>query len=60
MDKQFLYVFNDTDRDVLLGLGFEILKEDNSPYIFKNKETTDFSSVQFANVKCITKDEMFF
>ncbi len=60
MKKQFLYVFNDTDRDKLLALGFEILKEDNAPYIFKSKDNVDFSSIQFADMQCVAQDTMLF
>lgn len=45
MGYEFLYVFNEQDRDKLIQSGFVLMKSDeaNSVYIFKTKDEVTFS-----------------
>lgn len=46
---RFVYVVNALDRDILLGLGYRLVKEDpgSNLWIFKNKDTAEFSSEDY-------------
>lgn len=55
--EKFIYVFNEQDKEALVNHGFQILKDDMSPYIFKNDSKITSS---FSDMKIIFKDEMLF
>lgn len=44
--SNFIYVFNDSERDKLLALKYKIVKcdEENHVYVFLNKERLDFTN----------------
>lgn len=56
--EKFIYVFNIEDKEVLLGLGYNLLKEDMDKdiYIFLNKETLTFdkTTVRYALSNMLT------
>lgn len=45
MDKKFVYVFDEKNKDILLAQGFIPMKfdEQNNIYAFHNKKTKNFS-----------------
>lgn len=53
--NNFIYVFNDDDKELLNKQGFKILKDDMPPYIFKNDNKINFSDIKF-----VFRDEMLF
>lgn len=57
--KKFIYVFSEKDRDELINAGYTLLKGDdnNSTYIFLNKECMNFS---FGNMRNVQIDTLSF
>lgn len=55
--EKFIYVFNENDKNELIKQGFAILKDDISPYIFKNDKNIIGN---FSDMKIIKGDVMQF
>lgn len=58
-NMRFIYVFSEPDKQLLVGLGYRLLKEDNnnSMYIFENNNTLCFSKDE---VKFVYSDVLSF
>jgi hypothetical protein len=57
--QKFIYVFDDKARDTLLGMGYELLKNDGNKkmYVFVNKEPSD---LRYACVEHALSDTLTF
>ena len=57
--RKFRYVFCRQDRDELLALGYQLLKEDdaNRMYVFANREVQTFSTLKLPH---LTTDTLTF
>lgn len=59
MDKQFVYVFDEKSKDILLAKGFEFIKfdEQNNIFVFHNQE---ISNLIFSEVPHLFMDTLTF